>query len=107
MIVLQSPFPGDDEEEVFDSIVNEDVRYPLVIGVLGERMPYFAWGIGLLAPFALLLIFLRVVTDRLVNVSVQFPGLANQLGGAVFGGLTAASWSTGRDFAREILWRGR
>ena len=25
---MQSPFPGDDEEEVFDSIVNEDVRYP-------------------------------------------------------------------------------
>lgn len=25
---LQSPFPGDDEEEVFDSIVNDDVRYP-------------------------------------------------------------------------------
>ena len=25
---LQSPFPGDDEEEVFDSIVNEEVRYP-------------------------------------------------------------------------------
>lgn len=24
----QSPFPGDDEEEVFDSIVNDDVRYP-------------------------------------------------------------------------------
>ena len=33
MIVLmlffsQSPFPGDDEEEVFDSIVNDVVRYP-------------------------------------------------------------------------------
>ena len=26
--LLQSPFPGDDEEEVFDSIVNEEVRYP-------------------------------------------------------------------------------
>jgi len=26
--VSQSPFPGDDEEEVFDSIVNEEVRYP-------------------------------------------------------------------------------
>ena len=26
--VHQSPFPGDDEEEVFDSIVNEEVRYP-------------------------------------------------------------------------------
>lgn len=24
----QSPFPGDDEEEVFDSIVNDDVCYP-------------------------------------------------------------------------------
>lgn len=28
MLVGESPFPGDDEEEVFDSIVNEDVRYP-------------------------------------------------------------------------------
>lgn len=26
--MFQSPFPGDDEEEVFDSIVNEEVRYP-------------------------------------------------------------------------------
>lgn len=25
---VQSPFPGDDEEEVFDSIVNDEVRYP-------------------------------------------------------------------------------
>ena len=25
---LQSPFPGEGEEEVFDSIVNDDVRYP-------------------------------------------------------------------------------
>ncbi|OXB63279.1 hypothetical protein ASZ78_013729 [Callipepla squamata] len=25
---IQSPFPGDDEEEVFDSIVNDEVRYP-------------------------------------------------------------------------------
>lgn len=27
-LCLQSPFPGDDEEEVFDSIVNDEVRYP-------------------------------------------------------------------------------
>lgn len=27
-VALQSPFPGDDEEEVFDSIVNDEVRYP-------------------------------------------------------------------------------
>ena len=25
---FQSPYPGDDEEEVFDSIVNEEVKYP-------------------------------------------------------------------------------
>ncbi len=27
-LLFQSPFPGDDEEEVFDSIVNDDARYP-------------------------------------------------------------------------------
>ncbi|XP_045923532.1 serine/threonine-protein kinase N2 isoform X2 [Micropterus dolomieu] len=31
MLVGESPFPGDDEEEVFDSIVNDDVRYPRFI----------------------------------------------------------------------------
>lgn len=30
-VLFQSPFPGDDEEEVFDSIVNDDVRYPRFI----------------------------------------------------------------------------
>ncbi|XP_024120560.1 serine/threonine-protein kinase N2 [Oryzias melastigma] len=28
MLLGECPFPGDDEEEVFDSIVNDDVRYP-------------------------------------------------------------------------------
>uniref|UniRef100_A0A8C9V4K0 protein kinase C n=1 Tax=Scleropages formosus TaxID=113540 RepID=A0A8C9V4K0_SCLFO len=28
MLVGESPFPGDSEEEVFDSIVNDEVRYP-------------------------------------------------------------------------------
>ncbi|KAI4816240.1 hypothetical protein CgunFtcFv8_026197 [Champsocephalus gunnari] len=28
MLVGESPFPGDDEEEVFDSIVNDDVCFP-------------------------------------------------------------------------------
>ncbi|OCT65392.1 serine/threonine-protein kinase N2 [Xenopus laevis] len=28
MLVGECPFPGDDEEEVFDSIVNEEVQYP-------------------------------------------------------------------------------
>ena len=29
--VVQSPFPGEEEEEVFDSIVNEDVQYPAAL----------------------------------------------------------------------------
>uniref|UniRef100_G3PPJ4 Protein kinase N3 n=1 Tax=Gasterosteus aculeatus aculeatus TaxID=481459 RepID=G3PPJ4_GASAC len=28
MLIGESPFPGEDEEEVFDSIVNDDVQYP-------------------------------------------------------------------------------
>ncbi|NXP81836.1 PKN2 kinase, partial [Ramphastos sulfuratus] len=28
MLVGEAPFPGDDEEEVFDSIVNDEVQYP-------------------------------------------------------------------------------
>ena len=48
----QSPFPGDDEEEVFDSIVNDEVRYPRflsaeAIGIMRRvRTPNVgrAWG---------------------------------------------------------------
>ncbi|OQV25171.1 Serine/threonine-protein kinase N2 [Hypsibius exemplaris] len=37
MLVGESPFPGEDEEEVFDSIVNEEVKYPrfLTIDAVG------------------------------------------------------------------------
>lgn len=45
----------------------------------------------------------RVRGLALAGQDAWFAGI----GGAVFGGLTAASWITGRDFAREILWRGR
>uniref|UniRef100_A0A4W5NA29 protein kinase C n=1 Tax=Hucho hucho TaxID=62062 RepID=A0A4W5NA29_9TELE len=31
MLVGESPFPGEDEEEVFDSIVNDDVQYPVCL----------------------------------------------------------------------------
>jgi len=33
MLVGESPFPGDDEEEVFDAIVNDEVRYPRHLSV--------------------------------------------------------------------------
>ena len=61
---------------------------PLVINFLAYRMPAFAWGVGLLAPFALLLIFLRLAVDRLVPMNLQFPNLANLIGGGVLGALS-------------------
>ncbi|XP_077288323.1 serine/threonine-protein kinase N [Arctopsyche grandis] len=33
MLVGESPFPGDDEGEVFDSIVNDEVRYPRMLSL--------------------------------------------------------------------------
>lgn len=33
MLVGESPFPGEDEEEVFDSIVNEEVKYPRYLSI--------------------------------------------------------------------------
>jgi protein kinase N len=30
---LQPPFSGEDEEEIFDSIVNDDVRYPRFLSI--------------------------------------------------------------------------
>lgn len=33
MLVGESPFPGDDEGEVFDSIVNDEVRYPRTLSL--------------------------------------------------------------------------
>ncbi|XP_075935050.1 serine/threonine-protein kinase N2-like [Anarhichas minor] len=43
MLVGESPFPGEDEEEVFDSIVNDDVQYPGslppdVVGILQKLL---------------------------------------------------------------------
>ena len=51
--MLQSPFPGDDEEEVFDSIVNEEVRYPRFLSTESiaimrrVRQRVFVWGVVL------------------------------------------------------------
>lgn len=45
MLVGESPFPGDDEEEVFDSIVNDEVRYPRFLSLeaiaIMRRVCYF------------------------------------------------------------------
>lgn len=36
MLVGESPFPGEDEEEVFDSIVNDEVRLVSKVSFQGQ-----------------------------------------------------------------------
>ncbi len=57
---------------------------PLTVGYLLERMPEYAWGVGLLAPFVLLMVGLRVAADKLAPGNVDFHNLVNLfVGGAV------------------------
>nr|CAD7454855.1 unnamed protein product [Timema tahoe] len=56
----ESPFPGDDEEEVFDSIVNDEVRYPRFLSLeaiaimrrvscLLIKLTFFYWQLNLIS----------------------------------------------------------
>lgn len=60
---------------------------PLSYMLLG-RMPGYAHGVGLLAPFALAIIILRVAFDKACRMNVHVPRLADQIGGAACGLLT-------------------
>ena len=42
MLVGESPFPGDDEEEVFDAIVNDEVR---LVSIFLDLKPILVWKI--------------------------------------------------------------
>ena len=57
---------------------------PLAYWLLG-RMPAMAWGVGLLAPFALGIILLRVVFDKYCKMNLKFPRVADQAGGGACG----------------------
>ncbi len=62
---------------------------PVAVKVLGMgALSNFAWGVGLLAPFALFLFVFRLATDRLVPANLNFPPTINYLVG---GGLGAAA----------------
>lgn len=61
---------------------------PLVYDYLLARMPEIAWSAGLIAPFVLALLLLRLVTDKLVPGNVKFPPLADQIGGGAVGFLS-------------------
>ena len=58
---------------------------PLVLGVLIHRMPYYAWCVGLLGPFVLLLIAVRAVQDKLVRWNLRFENMTNIIGGGLCG----------------------
>ena len=63
MLVGESPFPGDDEEEVFDSIVNDEVRYPRFLSL--EAIAIMRRVIFIFIPFGMIIdhgIYNRVIT---------------------------------------------
>ncbi|XAM01181.1 hypothetical protein OT109_07290 [Phycisphaeraceae bacterium D3-23] len=57
---------------------------PLSYWLLG-RMPATAWGVGLLVPFVLSIVVLRIVFDKYCKMNLKFPRLADQAGGAACG----------------------
>jgi len=62
---------------------------PLAVYWLLERVPRYAWAVGLLGPFVLLLILLRNGMDMLVPQNLSFPPMLDLVGGGVFGVVAA------------------
>jgi hypothetical protein len=59
---------------------------PLAVAMLSRGvLENYAWGIALLAPFALSLLLLRIASDRLVPDNVNFPQWANYTVGGALG----------------------
>lgn len=69
---------------ILSGIVAIALWEPVSYMLLG-RMPAYAHGVGLLVPFMLSLILLRVAVDRLCRANVKVPSLANQIGGGACG----------------------
>ena len=64
MLVGESPFPGDDEEEVFDSIVNDEVRYPRFLSLES---------IAIMRRVSLLQVISRILFQPCFSRFPQFP----------------------------------
>ena len=58
---------------------------PFTLGVLMDLNAHLAWGVGLLAPLGILLLLIRVGTDKAVPDGIKLPRLVDTIGGAVFG----------------------
>ncbi|MFK7788804.1 MAG: hypothetical protein AB8C95_04830, partial [Phycisphaeraceae bacterium] len=58
---------------------------PVTYMLLGTKFVQHAHGLGLLIPFVVLLIILRVVFDKFCRSNVHMPRIADQIGGAACG----------------------
>ncbi len=58
---------------------------PLVYGVLLDRMPDLAWGVGLLLPFCIAVGITRAIAESTVPKNIQLGDVPNFIGGTVFG----------------------
>jgi hypothetical protein len=70
---------------IFAAVLALAVWEPLTVGFLIGRMPEYAWGTGLLIPFGLILLGLRILFDKTIRANVYFPHLLNLLGGGALG----------------------
>ena len=61
---------------------------PLTQNVLLGAVPVWAWTAGLLLPFAVVLVVLRFVSNKVVGGNLKLPGLADQGLGAVVGAVS-------------------
>lgn len=61
---------------------------PLTVKLLLKYTPLFAWTLGLLVPFGLILLILRMVSDKLIPLNAQFAGVVELVGSIVCGGLS-------------------
>ncbi len=61
---------------------------PIVFGLLLERQPQLAWGVGLLAPFIVALLVIRILADKIVPGNLDFHNLVNSIGGGAFGAVS-------------------
>jgi hypothetical protein len=60
---------------------------PVVYGFLLNSAPDYAWCLGLLVPFVVCLLVLRIATDLSIGKNMDLGDGINFAGGAVFGGL--------------------
>ncbi len=61
---------------------------PITMGMLLRTIPPHAWGVGLVAPFVLLLLIVRTAFDKGIKGNLHVHGLSNLLGGGLCGFLS-------------------